>query len=257
MSEGMKELFDISAISDKGRVRQKNEDYYGIFEPETEDLMKERGVLAIVSDGMGGHFSGGDASRLTVEVMSEAYFEENDRDPARILEEALCKANREVFHQVGEGRNGLAGTTCTAVVFFPDRLIIAHAGDSRAYLLREGEMEQLTHDHSVVGEMYRQGMLDEEEARTHPRRNVITKAIGLREEVVPDIMHSEKFVRGDAVLICSDGLFSMLREKEIGEIAMSVDPEKACQRLVDRANEEGGADNENDEGEESGKEASG
>lgn len=243
MSEGMKELFDISAISDKGRVRQKNEDYFGIFEPETEDLMKERGILAIVSDGMGGHFSGGDASRLTVEVMSETYYEENDHDPSRILEESLCKANREVFHQVGEGRNGLAGTTCTAVVFFPDRLIIAHAGDSRAYLIRNGGMEQLTHDHSVVGEMFRQGMLDEEEARTHPRRNVITKAIGLREEVTPDMSHSEVFEQGDIVVICSDGLFSMLREKEIREIASSIDPDKACRRLVDRANEEGGDDN--------------
>ncbi len=243
MSEGMKELLDIAAKSDRGKVRKKNEDYYGIFEPETEELMKERGVLAIVSDGMGGHFSGGEASRLTVEVMSEAYFDEKGGDPAELLNAALRRANREVFHQVGEGRDGLAGTTCTAVVFFPDRLIIAHAGDSRAYLVREGTIEQLTYDHSVVGEMFRQGMLDEEEARTHPRRNVITKAIGLREEVSPDVSSSTSFEKGDIVVICSDGLFSMLREKEIREIVSTNDPEKACSILVDRANEEGGDDN--------------
>ncbi|MCK4539252.1 MAG: Stp1/IreP family PP2C-type Ser/Thr phosphatase [Candidatus Krumholzibacteria bacterium] len=235
--------WDFSALSDKGKVRKKNEDYYGIFEPETAELMSDRGILAIVSDGMGGHFSGGEASRMTVELLGEAYFKDEKTEPMKLLDDSFREANREVFYEVGEGRKGLAGTTCTAVVFFSDHINIAHAGDSRAYLVRDGSVEMLTHDHSVVGEMLSRGILDEEEARTHPRRNVITKAVGLREDVEPELIKGFEIKQGDMLVICSDGLTSMVPSGEILEIVTNNRPEKACELLVARANDAGGDDN--------------
>ncbi|MBU8922546.1 MAG: protein phosphatase 2C domain-containing protein [Bacteroidales bacterium] len=235
--------WDFSALSDKGKVRKKNEDYYGIFEPETKDLMNVRGILAIVSDGMGGHFSGGEASRMTVELLGEAYFNDEIAEPVKLLEESFREANREVFYEVGEGRKGLAGTTCTAVVFFSDHINIAHAGDSRAYLVRDGSIVMLTHDHSVVGEMMTRGLLDEEEARTHPRRNVITRAVGLREDVDPELLKGFEVKEGDRLVICSDGLTSMVLSVDILDIVMNNSPERACELLVARANGAGGDDN--------------
>lgn len=234
---------DLSAKSDKGKTRNKNEDYFGVFEPETDELMESRGVLAIVCDGMGGHFSGGDASRLVVEVMGEAYFKDMERPATEVLKDAFIKANGRVFEEIGDGRKGLAGTTCTCVVLFPDHFHIAHAGDSRAYLVRDGKIRQLTDDHSVVGEMFRKGILDREEVRTHPRRNVITRAVGLSENVTPDIYESIEYRENDSIVICSDGLFSELKEEEISDIVSTLTPQEACDRLVDRANEEGGSDN--------------
>ncbi|UCF04353.1 MAG: Stp1/IreP family PP2C-type Ser/Thr phosphatase [bacterium] len=237
------DIFEIGAASDRGSVREFNEDYYGVFEPETEELMASRGVLTVVSDGMGGHFSGGAASRTAVDALGEVYFEDSQGDALNALSWAFKEANRRVFEKVGEGRKGLAGTTCTAVALFGDRVHIAHAGDSRAYLVRDGAMHQLTRDHSVVGELVRQGMLDNDEARSHPHRNIITRAVGLRDEIDIDICRDIRIEEGDIVLLCSDGLFSMIAEDEIAEIASGAPPEDACERLVKRAKEEGGTDN--------------
>ncbi len=235
--------FSVSAISDRGKVRERNEDYFGLFEPESEELLVGRGVLVIVADGMGGHFSGEEASRLAVQVMGDSYFEKTDTPAVKMLDRVFRRANAEVFEKIGGGRNGLAGTTCTAVAIFPDHFHIAHAGDSRAYLIRDGKIDLLTEDHSVVGEMYRKGMLDAEEARTHPRRNVITRALGLRGDVKPDLYESIPFEMNDAILICSDGLFSMLSDEDIEAAVSANDPGSACRILVDMANEAGGSDN--------------
>ncbi len=236
-------VFTVSAASDRGLVREKNEDYYGIFEPETDELMDEMGLLVVVADGMGGHLSGGQASRMAVEVMGEVYFEQTDGIPADNLVDALKKANNDIFENIGEGKKWVAGTTCTAAAIFPDHFHIAHAGDSRAYLLGEGGIRQLTEDHSAVGEMMREGILNKEEARKHPRRNVITKAVGLSKEIKADKIESIPFKTGETLMICSDGLTSMLPEDEIGSIISSNEPEKACQVLVKRALEAGGEDN--------------
>ncbi len=257
--------YRLGAASDRGSVRERNEDYCGIFVPETEDQVESIGILAIVSDGMGGHLLGAEASKKSVEVMGQVYFEGSGafsrgwREPGgggrrnsgggpqaaavNSLRWALLEANRQVFEKVGEGRNGVAGTTCTAIVFLPDVIHIAHVGDSRAYLLRGGEIKQLTEDHSVVGEMVRKGMLSKEEATRHPHRNIITKALGLRENLDVDIDDSIPVERGDRVIICSDGLFSMLDDREIAETAAKGAPEEACQNLVKRAKGEGGSDN--------------
>ena len=237
--------FTISAASDRGSVREKNEDYYGIFDPEIDDQRESRGVLVVVTDGMGGHFSGEEASRMVVEVMGEIYYSEPEKkkDAKEALDIAFREANKRVFHHVGNGRKGTAGTTCTSVALFPDHYHIAHAGDSRAYLIRGGKIEQLTEDHSLVGEMVQKGLIDKEEAIRHPRRNVLTRAVGLRNEVAPDIHEKIPFKDGDKILLCSDGLFSMVPEDEIESIVERFDPKDACRKLIEAAIKYGGEDN--------------
>ena len=235
--------FIISAASDRGLVRERNEDYYGIFDPETDELRESRGVLVVVTDGMGGHFSGEEASRMVVEVMGDIYYADKDKGAIEALEIALREANRCVFKHVGNGRKGTAGTTCTSVALFPDHYNIAHAGDSRAYLIRPGKIEQLTEDHSLVGEMVQKGLIDKDEAIRHPRRNVLTRAVGLRNDVAPDIHEGIPFKGGDKILLCSDGLFSMVPENEIGSIVEKNDPKQACKKLIDTAIKYGGDDN--------------
>jgi serine/threonine protein phosphatase PrpC len=237
--------FTISAASDRGAVRERNEDYYGVFDPETDELRESRGVLVVVTDGMGGHFSGEEASRMVVEVMGDIYYSDSEKKNAakEALDIAFREANKRVFNHVGNGRKGTAGTTCTSVALFPDHYNIAHAGDSRAYLVRDGEIEQLTDDHSLVGEMVKQGLINKEEAIKHPRRNVLTRAVGLRDEVAPDIHEKIPFKAGDKILLCSDGLFSMVPEDEIGSIVVRYDPEEACKKLVAAAMKYGGEDN--------------
>ncbi|MCK4548784.1 MAG: Stp1/IreP family PP2C-type Ser/Thr phosphatase [Candidatus Krumholzibacteria bacterium] len=237
--------FSISAASDRGSVRERNEDYYGIFDPETEAQQESRGVLVVVTDGMGGHFSGEEASRMVVEVMGDIYYSDSEKkkDAKETLEIAFREANRRVFHHVGNGRKGTAGTTCTSVALFPDHYNIAHAGDSRAYLIRGGKIEQLTEDHSLVGEMVQRGLIDKEEAIRHPRRNVLTRAVGLRNEVAPDIHEEIPFKDGDKILLCSDGLFSMVPEDEIESIVEHHDPKDACRKLIEAAIKYGGDDN--------------
>lgn len=244
MSTGQpKRRFSICALSDRGSVRERNEDYYGIFEPQTEDLSERRGVLVVVTDGMGGHFSGGEASRMVVDVMEEIYFGPGDEAAVKALDRAFREANRRVFANVGNGRNGTAGTTCTSIAFFDDRYHIAHAGDSRAYLVRDGALEQLTSDHSVVGELVEKGLIEREDAVKHPRRNVLTRAVGLRDEVVPDLREALPFEDGDTILVCTDGLFSMVPEPDILAILRDEEPSEACRKLVDLAKKNGGEDN--------------
>ena len=235
--------FILVADTDRGLVREKNEDYYGIFEPETDDLISELGILVIVSDGMGGLFSGAQASRASVELISEIYYDEAGGEPAERLKAAFDRANNHIFSEVGKGVEGMAGTTCTAALLFPEYAHVAHAGDSRAYLFRKDEVEQLTTDHSVVGEMMQKGVLTKEEARNPPHRNVITRAMGLRRDVQVDIIESVPFWPGDTLLLCSDGLTSMVSEEEMAKAVMSLPPDEAAERLIERAKEEGGTDN--------------
>jgi protein phosphatase len=243
MNELVNNEYIVVASTDRGSVRAKNEDYFGVFEPESDELQAELGILVVVSDGMGGHFSGADASRTAVEVISDVYFDKAEGDPLERLKSAFVNANKEIFELVGHGVDGMAGTTCTAALLFPEFVHVAHAGDSRAYLIRKGEIEQLTVDHSVVGEMMRKGILTKEEARSHPHRNVITRAMGLQMEVQVDLTESVDVWPGDIVMLCSDGLFSMISEEEMAEIISANPPKEAAEKLIERAKEEGGTDN--------------
>lgn len=237
--------FRIAAASDRGLLRSRNEDFYGIFSPGQSSLAMH-GILLVVADGMGGHLSGAEASKLAVESLSRAYFKDISQGASAAIVDrirwAMHEANREVFEIIGERIEGTVGTTCTAAVLSEDRVTIAHLGDSRAYRLTSGKILQLTKDHSLVGEMVRRGTLSREEADRHPSRNFITRALGLRESIEVDV-EEYQLEAGDRILLCSDGLFTMVSEKEISSIAVEGTPQEACKRLIERANDEGGEDN--------------
>jgi protein phosphatase len=217
-----------AAATDIGRVREGNEDSYLTEEP-----------LFAVADGMGGHRGGEVASQLAVETL-ERMFKEGSGD----LPDQVQEANRVIFERsVLDRKVAGMGTTLTAALVEGDRVRLAHVGDSRAYLLRDGELRLLTEDHTLVHRMVSEGEISEEEAETHPQRSVLTRALGV--DTVVDVDDDMLKVRpGDRLLLCTDGLTSMVPEDQIGEVLRTVrDPQEAAKRLVRMANEAGGVDN--------------
>jgi protein phosphatase len=217
----------------------------------------EIGILA-VADGMGGHAAGEVASGLVIETLRD--YLSGKQPPATLpplapdsrlgpdankLRAAIHLANARIFESI-ESRQELRGmgTTIVAALFQGDRLTIGYVGDSRAYLFREGTLRQLTADHSWVQEQVALGLLSPSEAHRHPFRNIVTRALGSREEVLLDI-HEERLNPGDTLLLCSDGLNSMLEDHRIEEIIRLAgeDTARACQDLVEAANQAGGEDN--------------
>lgn len=219
-----------AGLTDVGRVRSHNEDSILVEPP-----------LFAVADGLGGHEAGEVASSIAIEALVKAAPRRAD---AKALGRAVRTANRAVIRATREGlgREGM-GTTLTAAIVDGARIAIAHVGDSRAYLLRNGHLERLTEDHSMVADMIRQGTLTEEQSRSHPQRSVITRALGSDPNMVADIFEVEAAV-GDRLLLCSDGLTGMLTDEQIGKTLDAYrDSELAVRMLVDAANEAGGHDN--------------
>jgi len=236
---------EVASLSHIGQVRQRNEDAMGYFEPAEPQVLDGKGSLFIVADGMGGHRGGEIASQLAVDTILEAYYASGESDPAKALDFAFRKANEAIIEK---SRNDVSlygmGTTCTALVVREDEGFFAHVGDSRAYLFRGNELKQLTEDHSLVGEMVRSGILTDEEARTHPRRNVITRSIGTHEDLAVEFSKAPlPLVDGDVFVLCSDGLTSLVGQGELKTVIASNPPRKTCDVLVDLANEHGGKDN--------------
>jgi len=228
--------FSICAASDRGSVKRNNEDYFGIFRPEKEQLLNRKGVLIAVADGMGGLFRGERASRGMIDALGELYFGYQGDNSAETLNAAFSEGNRRVFNRVGEGKEVTAGTTCTAAVLFPVYFHIVHVGDSRAYLLRDGRISQLTEDHSLEKKVYNADR-DLSEGR---KRTVMTRSVGVREEVETDILDEFSCLKGDRIILCSDGLFSMITDSRIAELAVS---ESGCLELIRAAKKAGGRDN--------------
>lgn len=221
----------VGTRTDVGRVREANEDSYLVEPP-----------IFAVADGMGGHIAGDIASATTVEVLQRETTGA-DHDP-QSLAAALRSANGAILAKAKDdpALHGM-GTTCTLIALDGDVAQIAHVGDSRAYLLRDGNLSQVTEDHTLVGRMVAEGRLSEEEAEHHPQRSIITRALGADDDVEVDTFTLD-MAAGDRLLICSDGLSSMVGKDEIREIVTSFeDPQTAADRLVDAANEAGGEDN--------------
>lgn len=232
-----------------GRQRQHNEDAF---------LVSDEGKLFLVADGMGGHAAGEIASRIAVDSISEfilhtkeddgtwphAYDEHLRRSTNRLMT-ALKLANTRVLEAMRkDARLRGMGTTVVACLADENTMSVAHVGDSRAYLIRGGQLSRLTNDHSWVFEQVQAGMLTEAEAEKHPLRNVITRALGGALQVTPDAAEVDA-QEGDVFLLCSDGLTGMVPETEILRLVHenASDLEKACQQLIDMANERGGLDN--------------
>ena len=216
--------------TDVGCVRDHNEDSLVVAPP-----------LFAVADGMGGHAAGEVASEIAVNVLAE--LAPKDLDGAA-LEHAVEEANHEIIRAArdGRGRDGM-GTTLTACMLENERLIIAQVGDSRAYLLHHGKLQQLTRDHSLMADMIEAGQLTPEEARHHPQRSVITRALGSDPNTRPD-MYEINVETGDRLLVCSDGLSSMIEDEQIEAVMRRVpDPQRCASQLVNEAIAAGGHDN--------------
>jgi protein phosphatase len=230
------------ARSDIGRIREMNQDNYYVSDPNDEIKM------FIVADGMGGYKGGEIASALAIES-AKSYitnnFEETNREKEKILDlikNAIEYANMVVYERSKEVEelNGM-GTTMDVVIIQSGRLYIGHVGDSRVYRLRKDFFRKLTTDHSYVEQLVRQGNITKEEAYNHPKKNMLTKALGCTAFVEPDVM-VKGFQKDDILLMCTDGLTNMVREDQICEI-IKENPESACDVLVNKANENGGQDN--------------
>lgn len=227
-----------ASLSDVGRVRTGNEDYCGEFE-DGQGLR-----LFVVADGMGGHQGGATASRLAVEAIGGVFREAPGEAPEAMLQRAFASANQRVFRtaQDHEELRGM-GTTGVSLLLGRDGAgWVAHVGDSRAYRVRDGKIEPLTEDHSVVAEMQRRGLITEEQASTHPRRNEILRSIGVEPEVRIDVRRID-VAPGDRYVLCTDGLSGLVDDDEIGAVAGREAPAEAVRILVDTANARGGVDN--------------
>ncbi len=217
--------------TDTGRQRRGNEDNYFARAP-----------LFVVADGMGGAQAGEVASKIAVEVFEQGLPE--DGSPEERLARRVQDANRLIYERsVAEHEQAGMGTTLTAALLDEQQLAIAHVGDSRAYLFRDHALQRLTSDHSLVGELVRQGKLTEEQAEEHPQRSIITRALGPEPTVDVDTW-TYPVRAGDVLLLCSDGLTSMIAEERIADVlSTSADLRVAADRLIDEANAAGGRDN--------------
>ncbi len=230
-----------AAGTDRGLLRDINEDSYMII-PGCSDTS----CAFVIADGLGGHNSGEIASRMAVEYIRDnldaagCFDGENAGEK---LEALVKKVNTAVYERsLGGAEVSGMGTTLTMAVITGSTLTAAHVGDSRLYLIRNGVIRQLTDDHSYIGELVRQGKLTREEAEKHPRKNIITRAIGSCPELEVDII-SHRIEADDIYVLCTDGLTNMVSESEIVEIVSGSEPETACARLIEAANRQGGEDN--------------
>lgn len=226
--------------TDTGRARNTNQDFVFCQENAVGGFAN----LFIVADGMGGHNAGDTASRIAVEKVLEQIAKSEKITPVGIWEDAIEVANEQVYNmsKTDESLEGM-GTTFVGVTILDDTAYVANIGDSRLYLLSD-TFVQVTEDHSLVGEMVRSGQITRDEMRTHPNKNVITRALGITPSVHADCF--EVTVKpGDVILLCSDGLCNMLEDTKIQSIIESSrdNVEEAGERLVQAANEAGGKDN--------------
>lgn len=233
------------AATDLGLKRSKNEDSYGCWLPDDPEERDRRGLLLTVADGMGGVKGGEVASRITVETLMRAYRESPGTDVAENLHGAVVTANRMVHREsVQHPELSGMGTTCTAAVVCGRDVYVAHVGDSRAYLVRSGRIRQLTHDHSLVGQLVRDRQLTAEQARTDPRRNVVTRSVGIGAEVDVDTQRiSESLQNGDVLILCTDGLHGLVSDEELSAAVTHHELDQACDSLVTLAKQRGGHDN--------------
>jgi PPM family protein phosphatase len=225
-----------AAATDVGRMRKNNEDSYLSSQP-----------VAAVADGMGGHSAGEVASAIAIEELAALRDRgpwANETDATDDLKQAILRANRRIREMAARDRklNGM-GTTLVALLEDGDMVHVANVGDSRGYLLRQGELSQVTVDHSLVQELVDDGRLSPEDAERHPQRSVITRALGIDPEVEFDLF-TYKLQVGDRLLLCSDGLSDVVEPTQIRNVLLRVrSPQKAARQLITVANEQGGPDN--------------
>jgi len=235
----------MAALTDVGRQRSNNEDAYLYWEPESEAEFRRKGRLAVVADGMGGYEGGQEASRVAVETVRHVYDRDFADSPQQALLSGLLAAHDNIQRYALEHPEfqGM-GTTCTAVAIVDHKLYFAHVGDSRLYVIRPDAITRLTRDHSYVSRLVESGIVRSEDAQSHPQRHILTAALGSGKEIEPDVSENPlEMQTGDRILLCTDGLWSVVSEPELADIVRSNPPAHACRSLIDLALERGGPDN--------------
>ena len=236
---------ELANLSDVGRQREQNEDYFCYVEPASDEDFRRLGRLAIVADGMGGHEGGQVASGIAIETVRDVYLAHLDNDPSEALLTAFQDAHAAIQAYAREHPElrGM-GTTCTAVALRDRDLFYGHVGDSRLYLIRDSGISQVTDDHSLVGRLLREGQITPQEAAVHPERNVLTAALGMDSAVPGDFSEAPvPLYPNDILLICTDGLHGLVTDNEMHHMASNHPPSEACRELVRMANDRGGFDN--------------
>ena len=237
--------FEVASLTDIGRQRINNEDSCLYWEPDSDEEFSRKGRLAVIADGMGGYEGGQEASRLAVETVRYVYDRDFSDDRQNALVTGLRSAHEaiQLFAAQHPQFAGM-GTTCTALSVIDRRLCFAHIGDSRLYLLRAGSTSRLTRDHSYVGRLVESGIVRSEDAESHPQRHILTAALGSGQEVIPHTPEQPvPLEEGDVLVLCTDGLWSVVGESELTRIALAEPPAEACLKLVNAALERGGPDN--------------
>ena len=238
--------YHYAGMTNTGMVRDHNEDAYMLPAETSPDILAQKGHLYVLADGMGGHQKGEVASAITIETINEEYYTQNHFHPTEeyhevivdALAEAIQKANMEVMDATQGG-----GTTVIATVLYSDTLVSMNVGDSRVYLLRDGRLHRLSKDHSLVSRLVEMGKITEEEALTHPRRNVLYQALGQGGDLEIYAV-IEKIQLDDVIILCSDGLWGEIGDQAIIDVLETVsNPFIAAQQLIDMANQSGGPDN--------------
>jgi len=235
---------EMASLTDVGCQRENNEDFLSYWEPDSDADFQKKGRLALIADGMGGYEGGQEASRLAVETIQGIYNDSVD-DPRDALLRGFRTAHEKIqqyaaAHPEFEGM----GTTCTALALNNLHLYFAHVGDSRLYLIRGATISRLTRDHSYVGRLVESGVLRSDEAEHHPQRHILTAALGAGAEIVADApLQPIDLEHGDILVLCTDGLWSLIQEPEILEIVTKQPASAACKELVRLARERGGPDN--------------
>jgi protein phosphatase len=235
---------DASVQTDKGCVREINEDSGRMVRPADPALLATKGTLVVVADGMGGHSAGEVASQMAADIVTRLYYEARAK-PGDALRQAVEEANRQIHAAAAadESKHGM-GTTCTALALCQSTAYAAHVGDSRLYMLRDKQLYQLSEDHSAVNEMVKLGLITKEQARTHEDKNVILRALGTNPEVEVSVLEPFRVREGDRYLLCSDGLHDLVLEDEIASLLSETeDIHSAGERLIAMAKERGGHDN--------------
>ncbi len=226
-------------MKDIGKCREINQDYIFVSEEPIGNLPN----LFLVADGMGGHKAGDLASEYTVAKVQEAVSKSMQTIPYQILKGAFQYANQKLLEKAGESDSYTGmGTTLVAATVKNDAVYVVNVGDSRLYKIGD-KIEQITEDHSLVEEMVRMGEISEEQARNHPDKNIITKAMGVSDTVEPDYFDTD-LQKGECLLMCSDGLTNMVSDRQIKEIVeLRTDLESCAKELIRAANQNGGRDN--------------
>ena len=235
--------FTYSQLTDRGKTRLRNEDYIGCYIPNSKSELNSAGCLFLVADGVGGAGSGRKASKVAVHQILQDYYENSITDPSLQLYTSIEKVNQNLYNfSQNSEEQGDHATTIVAALIHRRNLIVCSVGDSRGYLIRNQNIEQITTDHTLVNHLLEKGVITPEEAKNHPRRNVITRSLGVKYHIPID-----RFIRDlqvdDTILLCTDGVTRYIQDEEITRIIGNDNLEDVAKCFIDLANERGGKDN--------------